>query len=68
MEYADVTGKKIDPCYSVSSYGSKRGNPTEYKIQIRGSKRWYRVFYYGMTHKRTYFIKKKGEFLIVKKL
>lgn len=65
MQNADVTGKKIDPCYTTSSYGSKKGNPTKYKIQIRGSKRWYRVFYYGMSYKKTYYIKKKGEFLLV---
>lgn len=73
MQYADVTGKKIDPHYGDTrhymtngGYTKKSGVPTKYKVQIEGSKRWYRVYSYCVSNSATLFIKKKGDFLIVR--
>ena len=51
---------------TYSGYTKKSGVPTNYKVQIKGSKRWYRVYCYCVSNSGTLFIKKSGDFLIVK--
>ena len=42
---------------TVDGYTKRSGAPTDYKVQIQGSNRWYRVYDYCTSNSGTLFIK-----------
>lgn len=42
---------------TVSGYTKNSGVPTDYKVQIEGSNRWYRVYNYCTSNSGTLFVK-----------
>lgn len=63
-EYKTITDSKLVPFtgnirnyMTVSGYTKNCGVPTDYKVQIQGSNRWYRVYNYCVSNSGTLFIK-----------
>lgn len=51
---------------TVSGYTKRCGAPTDYKVQIKGSNRWYRVYNFCVSNSGTLFIRTKDNpFMIV---
>ncbi len=44
---------------TVDGYTKRSGAPTNYKVQIAGSNKWYRVYNYCISNSGTLFIKTK---------
>ena len=40
-------------------YTRKRGCPTDFKVKVQGSNRWYRVYQYCISNSGIFFIKQK---------
>lgn len=76
VQYANVTNTKecrfkgdYRQYMTVDGYTKRSGCPTDYMVQIEGSKRWYRVMNYCTSNSGTLFIKtKQNPFLIVEYL
>lgn len=51
---------------TVAGYTKRTGAPTDYKVQINGSNRWYRVYNFCSSNSGTLFIKtKRSNFTII---
>lgn len=64
MTRVTVTNSKLVPFtgnvqnyMTVSGYTKNNGVPTDYKVQVQGSNRWYRVYNYCTSNSGTLFIK-----------
>ena len=64
MNRVTITDSKLVPFtgnihsyYTVGGYTKNCGAPTNYKVRIGGSNRWYRVFNYCTSNSGTLFIK-----------
>ena len=49
----------IDNYMTVGGYTRNSGAPTDYKVQVQGSDKWYRVYVYIASNSGTSFIKTK---------
>ena len=49
----------IDNYMTVGGYTKNSGAPTDYKVQVQGSNKWYRVYVYITSNSGTSFIKTK---------
>ncbi len=47
----------INNYMTLSGYTKNTGAPTDYKVQVQGSNRWYRVYNYCTSNSGTVFIK-----------
>ena len=72
VQYAKVTNSKEDRfagnIYSymtVDGYTKRTGAPMDYKVQIQGERRWYRVYNYCCSNVGTLFIKTKTDKFVV---
>lgn len=74
IEYAKVTKSKVSyfngdyrNYMTADGYTKRTGCPTNFMVQIQGSKRWYRVMNYCVSNSGTLFVKTKdNSFLVVK--
>ena len=76
VEYAKILKSKID-CFTGNifnyltedGYTKKSGCPTNFKVQIEGSNKWYRVYNFCISNTGTLFIKTKDNpYLVVNSL
>ena len=59
----------IDSYYTVGGYTKNCGVPTNYKVRIGGSNRWYRVYNYCTSNRGALFIKtKESKFAVISNL
>ena len=73
MDRVTITDSKIVPFtgnihsyYTVGGYTKNSGAPTDYKVQVQGSNRWYRVYAYITSNSGTSFIKtKQSSFTVI---
>ena len=71
--YAPVVKSKVEPFkgdirnyINRDGYTKKCGTPTNYMVQLEGSKRWYRVRNFCVSNSGTLFVKTKdNNFLVV---
>lgn len=59
-QYIAFTGN-IHNYMTVDGYTKRSGAPTDYKVQIKGSNRWYRVYCIQTSNSGTHFIKTKDD-------
>ena len=59
-QYNAFTGN-IHNYMTVGGYTKNSGAPTDYKVQIKGSNRWYRVYCFQTSNSGTHFIKTKND-------
>ena len=64
MNRVTITDSKLVPFtgnvhnyMTVTGYTKNSGVPTDYKVQVQGSNRWYRVYNYCTSNSGTLFIK-----------
>ena len=64
MDRVTITDSKLVPFtgnihsyYTVGGYTKNCGAPTDFKVQVQGSNRWYRVYAYITSNSGTTFIK-----------
>jgi len=73
MNRVAITDSKIVPFtgninnyMTVAGYTKNCGVPTDYKVQVQGSNRWYRVYNYCVSNSGTLFIKtRESDFTVI---
>ena len=73
MTRVTVTNSKLVPFtgdtrsyMTVQGYTKSSGVPTDFKVQVQGSNRWYRVYNYCTSNSGTLFIKtRESKFAVI---